>query len=102
MIRGLLSMAAAPRNFSGPVNLGNPEEFTIKELAELVLATTGSRSRIVHAPLPIDDPRQRRPDISLAHASLGWAPTTKLREGLALTTAHFERVVGAAYAEAAQ
>jgi UDP-glucuronate decarboxylase len=102
MIRGLLQMAAAPRNFAGPVNLGNPEEFTIRELADLVLDITGSRSRIVHLPLPMDDPQQRRPDISLARAALGWSPLVKLREGLTRTAAHFERVLGSAFAEAAQ
>lgn len=69
---------------------------------ELVVGTTGSRSRVVHAPLPVDDPRQRRPDISLARVSLGWTPIIGLRQGLALTTAHFERVLCPAYAEAAQ
>jgi UDP-glucuronate decarboxylase len=102
MIRGLLAMAAAPRNFTGPVNLGNPEEFTVGDLAKLVLSITGSRSRVVHAPLPVDDPRQRRPDISLARARLDWTPTIDLREGLALTVAHFERVLGLTCAEAAQ
>jgi UDP-glucuronate decarboxylase len=102
MIRGLMGMAAAPRNFSGPVNLGNPGEFTIGELAELVLEITGSRSRIIHAPLPADDPRQRRPDISLARAALDWLPTVDLRQGLALTAAHFEQVLCDAYADAAQ
>jgi UDP-glucuronate decarboxylase len=102
MIRGLLRMATAPRNFSGPVNLGNPGEFTIGELAQLILDIAGSRSRIVHAPLPVDDPRQRRPDISLALAALDWAPAVDLRDGLALTVAHFERLLGPAYADAAQ
>jgi UDP-glucuronate decarboxylase len=73
-----------------PVNLGNPGEFTISALAEQVVAMTGSSSRIVHRPLPIDDPRQRRPDISTAQDRLGWAPTVALTEGLRSTIAYFE------------
>jgi UDP-glucuronate decarboxylase len=102
MIGGLLKMATAPRDFSGPVNLGNPGEFTISELAALVIDITGSRSRIVHKPRPVDDPRQRRPDISLARAALDWTPVVDLRDGLALTVAYFEQVLGNVYADAAQ
>jgi UDP-glucuronate decarboxylase len=102
LVRGLLKVAAAPRNFTGPVNLGNSNEFTIEELAELVLDITGSRSRIVHAPLPVDDPRQRRPDIALARSTFGWTPLVELREGVALTAAHFESVLAPACLEAAQ
>lgn len=69
----------------GPMNIGNPNEFTVKELANLVLEVTGSRSGIVHEPLPVDDPRVRRPDITLARKVLGWEPKTPLREGLART-----------------
>lgn len=76
---------------TGPVNLGNPNEFTIRELADLVVAITGSRSEIVHLPLPQDDPVQRQPDISLAKAMLGWEPTVMLQQGLASTIAHFEQ-----------
>ena len=75
-------------SFTGPVNLGNPGEFTIRELAETVIAMTGSRSKIVCRPLPSDDPRQRQPDIGLAHKALGWTPT--VRDGLARTIPHFE------------
>ena len=82
---------AAPRAFTGPVNLGNPDEFTIRELAEEVLAVTGSRSRLVHRPLPVDDPRQRCPDIGLARNELGWEPAVKLREGLERTAAALEK-----------
>jgi UDP-glucuronate decarboxylase len=73
----------------GPVNLGNPEEFTIRELAEAVIDLVGSRSRIVSRPLPADDPRQRRPDIALARERLGWEPRVRLREGLERTIAYF-------------
>jgi UDP-glucuronate decarboxylase len=73
------------------VNLGNPNEFTIRELADLVVALTGSRSQIVHCPLPNDDPKQRQPDISLAREALGWQPTVPLQEGLRATIEYFEK-----------
>ncbi len=79
--------------FTGPVNIGNPHEFTIKELAELVIELTGSRSEIVRMPLPADDPTQRQPDISLAKAKLAWEPRVELREGLKATIAYFEQVL---------
>ncbi len=79
--------------FTGPVNLGNPREFTIQELAKLVITMTGSRSKIVRRPLPSDDPRQRRPDISLAKQKLGWSPTTPLQEGLKKTIDYFDEVL---------
>ena len=77
----------------GPINLGNPEEFTMRELAEQIQQLTGSRSKIVHRPLPQDDPRQRKPDISEAERLLGWRPTTALREGLAKTIPYFENLL---------
>jgi UDP-glucuronate decarboxylase len=77
----------------GPINLGNPTEFTIRELAELILELTGSRSKIVHRPLPPDDPQKRRPDISEAERVLGWRPAISLREGLTKTIPYFERLV---------
>ncbi len=80
--------------FAGPVNLGNPSEFTILELAEKVLKLTGSRSKIAHAPLPSDDPVRRCPDISLAGRELGWAPLVSLDEGLAATVAYFKEKLG--------
>ena len=75
--------------FTGPVNLGNPAEFSMLELAERILGLTGSSSPIVHRPLPADDPVQRRPDISLAEAKLGWRPRVALEEGLKETIAYF-------------
>lgn len=78
----------------GPVNLGNPSEFTVRELAELVIEMTGSSSKIIHMPLPADDPKQRRPDISLAEARLGWTPGIELRTGLAATVEYFEAMLG--------
>lgn len=80
---------------TGPINLGNPGEFTIRELAELVIDLTGSRSEIVRRPLPQDDPIQRQPDISLAKERLGWQPTVPLREGLSATIAYFEKLLSA-------
>jgi UDP-glucuronate decarboxylase len=85
-------MASAP-SFTGPVNLGNPQEFTIRELAKKVIDLTGSRSSIVHRPLPVDDPRQRRPDISLASRELDWQPKVPLSVGLERTISHFDRVL---------
>ncbi len=78
--------------FIGPVNLGNPGEFTIKQLAELVIELTGASSKLVHLPLPADDPTQRRPDITLAKERLGWEPTVALRAGLAKTIDYFKSV----------
>ena len=78
---------------TGPVNIGNPNEFTIRELAEMVISLTGSRSEITHRPLPQDDPVQRQPDISLAVEKLGWQPVVPLKEGLAQTIGHFEKVL---------
>jgi UDP-glucuronate decarboxylase len=82
LIRGIALLADAPREFTGPVNLGNPDEFTILELARIVIDITGSRSKVVFEPLPVDDPRQRCPDIALAEKELKWKPKTELRSGL--------------------
>jgi UDP-glucuronate decarboxylase len=92
LIEGMMRMMAAPDDFIGPVNIGNPGEFTIRELADLTVALTGSRSEIVHRSLPVDDPERRRPDIALARARLGWEPTVALREGLARTIEWFRSV----------
>jgi UDP-glucuronate decarboxylase len=90
MIEGLLRMMNNPGGFIGPVNIGNPNEFTILELAERVIHLSGSRSRIVFKPLPADDPTQRRPDIGLAQEKLGWQPTIELEEGLRRTIDYFK------------
>lgn len=82
-----------PPEFSGPINLGNPTEFTMLELAERIVRVTGSRSRIVHAPLPTDDPRQRRPDIALARERLGWEPKVSLDDGLRETIRYFKSMM---------
>lgn len=89
----MLKMMATPRTVTGPVNVGNPDEFTIRELAELVIALTGSKSRIVMAPLPPDDPRQRQPDITKAKELLGWSPQVRLREGLLKTITFFDEIL---------
>ena len=93
MIDGLIRMMDSPEGFTGPVNMGNPEEFTIRQLAETVIRMTGSRSRIIYRPLPQDDPVQRRPDIALAREKLGWEPRTPLSEGLEKTIAYFRKVI---------
>jgi len=97
LIDGLERLMATAPGFTGPVNLGNPTEFTIRELAERVIALTGSRSRIESRPLPQDDPLQRQPDISLAREKLGWSPSVALEDGLKRTVAYFEqRLAGGA------
>lgn len=92
MIEGIIRMMNAPDDLSGPINLGNPEEFTIRALAEIVLELTESRSKLVFRPLPADDPTQRRPDISLAKQHLNWRPTVPLREGLLRTIEWFRSI----------
>lgn len=89
LVDGLVRLMDSRASFAGPVNLGNDKEFTIRELAELVLAETSSSSELVHLPLPRDDPRQRRPDLSLAKRELGWQPTIRLQDGLKPTVAFF-------------
>ena len=89
LVDGIIAMMDATPGFTGPVNLGNPHEFTIRELAELVVEMTGSKSKLVTMPLPADDPAQRRPDITLAGEKLGWRPRVELREGLAKTIDYF-------------
>ena len=93
MIDGLIRMMGTPKGFLGPVNLGNPAEFTILELAEILIRMTGSRAKIVFKPLPQDDPTQRKPDITLAQKKLGWQPHVPLKEGLAKTIEYFRGVI---------
>jgi UDP-glucuronate decarboxylase len=94
LIEGLIRLMATPEQVTGPVNIGNPVEFSMLELARLVIELTGSRSRIVHRPLPQDDPRQRQPDIALAEKLLSWKPRVELRDGLVRTIAYFEGLLG--------
>ncbi len=96
LVDGMLALMAAGDDFTGPVNLGNPVEFTIGELAEKVVAMTGSKSEIIFEPLPEDDPMQRQPDISLARRELGWEPKVPLEEGLVKTVAYFRDLLSAA------
>jgi UDP-glucuronate decarboxylase len=89
LVDGLIRLMESPAEFTGPVNLGNPNEFTMRQLAELVLAEIGASSPLVTQPLPPDDPKQRQPDITLAREKLGWAPSIPLPEGLKRTVAYF-------------
>jgi len=93
LIEGFIRLMDAPDDFTGPVNLGNPSEFTIRQLAEKTIVLTGSKSKIVTKPLPSDDPMQRCPDISLAREKLGWGPSIPLEQGLVKTIAYFENLV---------
>ncbi len=92
LVEGFLRLMESPAEVTGPVNLGNPGEFTMIELAEQVLRLTGSRSKVVHLPLPQDDPRQRKPDITLARDELGWQPQVALAEGLKRTIDYFRQL----------
>lgn len=93
LINAFMAMMNTADDFTGPINIGNPAEFTIRSLAELVVELTGSKSKIEYRPLPSDDPRQRQPDITLARATLGWRPSITLREGLLKTIAYFEQTL---------
>jgi UDP-glucuronate decarboxylase len=93
LIDGMLRMMNTPPEVTGPINIGNPGEFTIRELAELVIELTASKSKLIFESLPSDDPRQRQPDIAKAKAVLGWEPQTQLREGLIRTIAYFEKML---------
>jgi len=93
LIDGLDRLMNSPENITGPINIGNPNEFTIRELAEKVIEITGSKSKIVERPLPEDDPKQRQPNIDLAEKLLGWHPTINLNEGLKRTVAYFEALL---------
>ena len=93
LVEGMIRMMATPVGFTGPVNLGNPGEFTMIELAEKVLSKVGGKSKIVYKPLPADDPKMRRPDITLAKKELGWEPEVSLDEGLDEVIAYFRQVL---------
>ncbi|QNM96176.1 UDP-glucuronic acid decarboxylase family protein [Chitinimonas koreensis] len=93
LIEGMLRLMDSPAGFTGPVNIGNPGEFTMLELAELVLKQVGGASKLVHKPLPADDPKQRKPDIALAQSALGWQPTVALEDGLRETIAYFRKLL---------
>jgi UDP-glucuronate decarboxylase len=93
LIDGLIKLMATDESVTGPINIGNPGEFSILQLATMVVDMTGSRSRTVHRPLPQNDPRQRRSDISRAQELLSWQPRTPLKEGLIRTIAYFEKLL---------
>ncbi|MCD9576550.1 UDP-glucuronic acid decarboxylase family protein [Flavobacterium soyae] len=94
LVEGMIRMMGTDRDFLGPVNLGNPNEFTMLELAQAIIELTGSKSKIIHLGLPQDDPKQRQPDISLAHKKLnGWEPKIQLREGLVATINYFDELL---------
>ncbi|HAU52747.1 MULTISPECIES: UDP-glucuronic acid decarboxylase family protein [Sphingobacterium] len=93
LVEGMIRMMATDKSFIGPLNIGNPNEFTILQLAEQVILQTGSQSKIKFLPLPQDDPQQRKPDIQLAKKSLDWSPTVQLEEGLSKTIAYFKTLL---------
>ena len=93
LIDGLIRLMKTRDDFTGPVNIGNPHDFTMIQLAERVLALTNSKSKLVREPAPIDDPRQRKPDIALARGELGWEPKVQLDEGLKQTIEYFDRIL---------
>ena len=93
LIEAMLRMMDTEKGFTGPINLGNPGEFTIAELADKVIGLVGSKSKLVYKPLPQDDPKQRKPDISLAKGKLGWEPRVNLEDGLKETIAYFKRTL---------
>jgi UDP-glucuronate decarboxylase len=97
LVEGLMRMMNAPDDCIGPINLGNPDEFTVRELAELVLELTGAKSHLVFEALPVDDPVRRQPDIALAQSRLKWKPSVKLRDGLKETIAWFRTIDFADY-----
>jgi UDP-glucuronate decarboxylase len=93
LIDGFVRLMHSPKEITGPLNLGNPGEFTIRQLAEMTIELTGSRSKLAFQPIPQDDPKQRRPDITLAKEKLGWQPNVPLREGLKRTIEYFDRLL---------
>ena len=93
LIEGFVRLMRTPKDFTGPVNLGNSGEFTMIELAETIKALTDSTSELIHKPLPADDPKQRQPDIRLAREAMGWEPGITLEEGLKSTIAYFEQLL---------
>jgi UDP-glucuronate decarboxylase len=95
LVEGMVRFMQMPEGVTGPINLGNPNEFTIRQLAELVIELTGSKSEIIFAPKPEDDPMQRKPDITLAASLIGWQPSTQLREGLSKAIAYFDGLIKA-------
>jgi UDP-glucuronate decarboxylase len=94
MIEGMLRLMASPADFTGPVNIGNPDEYTMIQLAETILRLVGGRSKLVFRSLPADDPRRRQPNITLARQELGWQPSVALEDGLKETIGYFRKHLG--------
>ena len=90
LVEGMMKMMESPKDIIGPINMGNPNDFSIYELAEKVIELTGSKSKIILQPLPSDDPKQRKPNIDLAKSTLNWEPKIQLEEGLKKTIAYFK------------
>ncbi len=101
LVEGLIALMQTPDDVTGPINLGNPREFTIHQLAEMIIRMTGSSSKIVHHPLPVDDPKQRQPDITSAAKLLGWKPKVEVQDGLTKTIAFFKTLIEEQAAEKA-
>ena len=93
LIDAFVRLMATDDDVTGPLNLGNPDEFLISQLAEMVIELTGSKSELIYLPLPSDDPRQRQPDLTRTKNTLDWEPTTKLREGLVKTISYFDQLL---------
>jgi UDP-glucuronate decarboxylase len=93
LIEGFLRLMATGADVTGPMNLGNPKEFTIRELAELIRDVVGSKVPFIHQPLPMDDPQRRQPDIAYARQTLNWEPRVALRQGIEATVAYFDRLL---------
>ncbi len=93
LVEGMIRLMATPDDFTGPVNIGNPGEFTIMQLAEKIIQLTGSKSKVIKMPQPPDDPMMRKPDIAVAKKELGWQPTVQLEEGLQKTISYFEKII---------
>ncbi len=102
LVRGIIAFMHSPGAFTGPLNLGNPSERSIKELAELIIELTNSKSELIFKPLPSDDPKRRRPDITLAKTELGWEPVTDIREGLGKTIEYFDALLKDRLSEGAE
>ena len=93
MVEGIIKFVGSDKDFIGPLNLGNPDEFTIQELAEIILKLTNSKSKLVYKDLPSDDPKRRRPDITLAKKKLSWEPKTSLNDGIQKTISYFSDLI---------
>ena len=94
MVEGIIKFVQLDDDFTGPLNLGNPDEYTIQELAEIILKLTNSKAKLVYKDLPSDDPKRRRPDITLAKKKLSWEPKTSFNDGIQKTISYFSDLIG--------